>query len=319
MENGKFVISLDFELNWGAAENDDLVLKKKYFDNTRYAVPKILELFENFNIHATWATVGFLFAKNLTQLNKFCPDLKPTYKNKFLSYYNLLDQNKIGINEENDPYHYGFTLISKILRTPNQELASHTFAHYYCNETGQTIDQFEADLTAAQLISKENFKTELKSLVFPRNQFNSEYLKVAIKKGILVVRSNPNVWFWRKTSKWMSVARAFDTLVLISNSLVYKKESCEISDGLLLLPASRFLRPYSKNEKFLQRIKLNRVKKEMTKAAKNNEIYHLWWHPHNFGSSTKENLFYLEAILIHFSNLRNKYNFQSKSMLEMHM
>ena len=30
-------------------------------------------------------------------------------------------------------------------------------------------------------------------------------------------------------------------------------------------------------------LRLNRIKNEIIQAAKAGEIYHLWWHPHNFG------------------------------------
>ena len=318
MGNGKFVLSLDFELHWGAVEKWDLKLEREYFESTRQGIPLILNLFNKFNIHATWATVGFLFAKNRGQLMEFSPKHKPSYINKILNYYDLIDSGKIGWDENEDPYHYAPSLISKIIETPNQELATHTFSHYYCNEPGQNINQFEADLKAAQNISKENFDIELQSLVFPRNQFNSEYLEIARRNGIKVVRSNPNVWFWRRTSKAMAFARAFDTLLPISGSLSFEEELKKNKSGLLLLPASRFLRPYSKKERYLQYFKFRRIKEEMTHAAKNNEIYHLWWHPHNFGNSLDVNMEYLEKILNHFEKLKKEFGFCSKSMIEMY-
>ncbi|AOW17238.1 hypothetical protein LPB03_07060 [Polaribacter vadi] len=315
MDKGKFVISLDFELNWGAAEKNDLSSKKEYFKTTRESIPHVLVLFKKYDIHATWATVGFLFAKNKKQLIEFCPELRPTYKNSSLSYYNFIDLNKIGLNEEDDPYHYANSLISEIIKTPNQELATHTFSHYYCNEEGQNIKQFEADLKAAQSLSKENFNIELKSLVFPRNQFNSEYIEIAIENGIKVVRSNPDVWFWKKTSRAMAFARALDTLFSISKKLSF--DGFHNKNKVFLLPASRFLRAYSKKEKILQELKFKRIKREMTYAAKNNKVYHLWWHPHNFGYEMEDNLIYLENILKHFKTLNEKFDFSSKSMIEM--
>jgi len=33
-------------------------------------------------------------------------------------------------------------------------------------------------------------------------------------------------------------------------------------------------------------------------AAENNCIYHLWWHPHNFGNNKNENLQNLERVPI---------------------
>ncbi|MBF6652511.1 polysaccharide deacetylase [Flavobacterium columnare] len=316
MGDGKFVISLDFELHWGAAERWDMKLKKEYFDTTRRSIPFVLSLFEKYNIHATWATVGFLFAKNKKQLLDFCPKERPTYRNNKLSYYKIIDSNEVGNDENEDPYHFAPSLIELILKTPNQEIGTHTFAHYYCNESGQTKKQFNADLKAAQAIAKENFGIELKSLVFPRNQFNFEYIEVAKKNGIKVVRSNPDVWFWKSKSKLAPLARAFDTLMPISRTLTFKRKKSH-GDEVLMLPASRFFRPFTCKEKNIQFVKMNRIKKEMTFAAKNNSVYHLWWHPHNFGESLEENLFYLEIILRHYQGLNEKYGFSSVSMLEM--
>ena len=317
MENGKFIISLDFELHWGAAEKWDLNEKKDYFDQTRKGIPLTLSLFEKYGIHATWATVGFLFAKNKEQLIAFCPNLKPTYLNSSLAYYNLIQTNIVGTDEIDDPYHYAVSLIQKIVETPGQELATHTFSHYYCNEVGQTEEQFDQDLKSAQMLANQNFNIELKSLVFPRNQFNQTYAEIAFKNGIKVVRSNPDVWFWKNNFKFAFLARAIDTLFPISTSLSFKQRK-SIVDNVLLLPSSRFLRPYRDNEKFIRKLKINRILTEMTFAAKNNKGYHLWWHPHNFGYSLFENLEDLELILQHYQKLNLQYGFSSKSMIEMY-
>jgi len=314
---GAFVISLDFELHWGSVEKWDLDKKKVYFDNTRKSIPLVLDLLTRYDVHATWATVGFLFAKNKKQLLSLCPKEVPVYKKEYISTYNLINNNKIGNNEEEDPYHYASSLISKIVDTPNQEIATHTFSHYYCNEDGQNETQFNADLKAAQNIAKTNFGIQLKSLVFPRNQFNADYLNIAKQNGITVVRSNPNVWFWKNQSNISSLLRAIDTIMPISSTLTINRNKLK-NNRILVLPSSRFFRPYSKKEKLIQKIKLNRILSEMTFAAKNNKIYHLWWHPHNFGYNTLLNLNQLEKILNHFTFLKNKYKMESLNMLEIY-
>jgi len=61
---GALVISLDFELHWGM--RDKCAPDGPYRENllgARKAIPWILDLFEEFDVAATWATVGFLFAK----------------------------------------------------------------------------------------------------------------------------------------------------------------------------------------------------------------------------------------------------------------
>ncbi len=45
----------------------------------------------------------------------------------------------------------------------------------------------------------------------------------------------------------------------------------------------------------------------MSYAAKNNLIYHLWWHPHNFGANTAKNIQNLTKLLNHFQYLSKKY------------
>jgi len=67
-------------------------------------------------------------------------------------------------------YHFADKLVTLIDKSKNQELATHTFSHYYCLEEGQTKESFYADLEAAKKIAKEK-NISLKSLVFPRNQY----------------------------------------------------------------------------------------------------------------------------------------------------
>lgn len=311
--NGKFIISLDFELHWGGVEIWDVEEKNDYFLNTVKLIPELLEMFSENSIRATWATVGFLFAKDKKQLFDFFPETFPIYKIDKLSAYNIIEE--IGNNEKVDPFHFASGLIGQIIDTSGQELGSHTFSHYYCNEPGQNIEEFEADLRAAQAISKDLYGVSLKSLVFPRNQFNSTYLDVAKKNGIEVVRTNPDVWFWNQSiGVFAPLFRAIDTLVAISKPVCFKTP--EKINGMIHLPASRFFRPYKLTEKKFQKLILNRIKREMTFAAKENRNYHLWWHPHNFGNHPENNKTQLLEIIKHFEILKNKYNFTSVNMLD---
>src|SRR5690606_23728126 len=237
-ENGKFIISLDFELHWGGVEIWNLKNCSQYFIETRKSIPIVLKIFEENEIRATWATVGFLFAKNKQQIHYFSPKNKPIYKRENLSTYNYFS--KIGNNEADDPFHYGYSLINKIIQTKGQEVGTHTFSHYYCKEFGQTVEQFEEDLIAAQTIARENFGLKLNSLVFPRNKYNNQYLTTAKRVGIKIVRSNPNVWFLNNSYGILTpFIRATDTLFDISPSLAF--ESPKFKQGEITeLAASRF-------------------------------------------------------------------------------
>lgn len=250
----------------------------------------------------------------------YCKD-----KQELLSYLNKMDipydntafnpvknLSNVGENEMVDPYHFGLSLIEMIRETPNQEIGTHTFSHYYCLENGQSKEHFIKDLEADSSLGKTA------SLVFPRNQVNQHYLHECKKFGVKAYRGNEKNWMYKaytsETNSWLKrLCRLIDAYVNISGEHTYRLKNIE-TDPIVNIPSSRFLRPYSSKFSFLEKLRLRRIKKGLTKAAKKNELYHLWWHPHNFGRNTKENLQFLEEILKHVDYLKHKYNFQSMHM-----
>ncbi|GAB3535581.1 polysaccharide deacetylase family protein [Pontibacter brevis] len=311
-----FTISLDFELYWGIFDRVPLEKKVQYFENTRQVIPEMLSRFEREQVQVTWATVGMLFAEDWGDWTAFKPEVAPTYENQLLSSYRLKDlyAGKPGLNS----CFFASDLVNQIQNTPYQEMATHTFSHYYCREAGQTVEQFRSDLQAAKAIAARK-GIDLHSMVFPRNQLNDSYLQVCAAEGIKTVRSNPVDWFWDMDVKERLVKRIFrsaDAYVPIGAKTSYKLSSLELKEGLpLAIPASRLLRPVHPKYKFLNRLRLKRILGEMTAAAKSNECYHLWWHPHNFGDSPRQSLQDLVVILNHFKILKQKYGMVSKSML----
>ncbi len=172
---GIFVISLDFELYWGVRERKRLEDYKDHLLGVRSVVPLLLQLFNRYKIHATWATVGLLFFETRDELISGLPGKMPNYLNKKLSPYR--DLKSIGCNEQQDPFHYAPSLIRMISSFPGQEIGTHTFSHYYCLERGQDADTFRADLEAAREAARK-YGLTLESLVFPRNQYSPESLSV---------------------------------------------------------------------------------------------------------------------------------------------
>lgn len=316
-----FIVSLDFELHWGGFEKWPLENYRSYFANTKKIIPRILESFKDRQVSATWATVGMLFHESKDSLFRNAPSLQPSYNTSELSAYHYIGSQGIGDDEKDDPYHFAASLVRQIVETPFQELGSHTFAHYYCNEPGQTLEQFRADLEAAQR-SAGLFKKELKSLVFPRNQFNEEYLRACFEEGFIAVRDNPRDWFWniqstQGESMWKRLNRGMDAYLPVGGKNTYTIDSLVFRPGLpVCIPASRLLRPYRPKELFLNQMKIARIKNEMERAAQHGEVYHLWWHPHNFGHYPLESMDGLKQILDHFAICREKYGMRSLSMGE---
>ena len=315
LANGIFTISLDFELHWGVFPTKTVKDYEHNLKGTKQAIEGILQLFGENKIHATWATVGLLFLENQKELNQWLPLKGITYDDpKF-------NPRKVAGNFPSDyqgAFHFAKDLIQQISQTPHQEIATHTFSHFYCLEKGQTAEQFKADLIAAIKIGQLN-NTEIKSIVFPRNQFNESYTSICKELNINTLRSNPTHFLYqprnKKTDnkKWLRAGRLIDTYLNLSGQ---QAGAPFIKNEVLHIPASRFLRPYAPKLAVLEKLKLARIKKEMTIAAQQKKCYHLWWHPHNFGIYTKENLQLLQAILTHYQKLEKQYGFQSLNMRE---
>jgi len=322
-KRGYFVISLDFELFWGMA---DKYTVEEYGDNVvgeRTAVPRILEQFTSHSIHATWATVGMLMARNRDELLSLLPpkDLRPLYSDMRLSSYLYIENTRIGNNETEDAYHYAPSLVALILNTPHQEFANHTFSHFYVLDGDTNAPHILArDLDAHAAISKTYDRTT-SSIIFPRNQVSGAALKVCFEKGITAYRGNETHFLYapRKDTAQSYVIRGLrllDHYINLSGSHTYSIP--RRSDGIPMnIPASRFLRPFMPALSFLEPLRMSRIKHAMTRAAKRGEVFHLWWHPHNFGIHQEENFKNLETLLSHFEYLKKEYGMQSVSMKEM--
>lgn len=315
MKSGYLVISLDFELLWGVFDKVDFRDRKLYFENTLKIIPKILKIFEENEIHCTWATVGMLFNSNWKEWMQNQPDIIPDYTNEKLSPYKYT---KTVQNEKIEMLCFAKDIIKTIQKTKYQEIGTHTYSHYYCREPGQDLGSFRDDLKKAiEIGAKEDIN--MKSLVFPRNQYNNEYLEVCCESGIENVRSNPSNWYWDDTTKDSLIKKIFrtgDAYIGVNDKSYSLEELKKEKDKPLSQKASRFLRPYSGN-KILDGLRLRRIKNEMESAARRKEVYHLWWHPHNFGNNPSENISDLKKIIDHFDYCKNKYDFSSVSMSEL--
>lgn len=314
MMNGTFLVSLDFELFWGMTDCCTLEAYQANVLGGRKAIPQLLELFQKYGIHATWAAVGFLFAQDYDEVSAFFPerDLLPAYQNPEVLTYTQFDQ--IGPNEAEAPCFYAPSLIRRISETPGQEIGSHTFCHYYCREAGQTAEQFAADMKAARAIA-EKHGYELTSAVLPRNQCEPQYTQVLRDLGFTAYRGEENDWIHKKVSilPLKRLLRLADVYFPLTGLGGYVPQN---ENGIWNLTGSKMYKPILKPLRFLEGVKIRRIKRQMLHAAQNGLTYHLWWHPHNIGIRTQEHLRQLEEIFRYFTELQAEYGMQSLNMRE---
>jgi hypothetical protein len=314
-KQGIFIISLDFEMFWAMLVKDEKG-QKAYQDNivgARAVIPKLLILFKTYHIHATWATVGFLFFKTKQELLQSLPAHIPAYKDPRISPYRHLQE--IGSSETEDPLHYAASLIALIRTFPNQEISTHTFCHYNAKAEGQNEETFKDDLQQAiSTAKKQGIITE--TLVFPHNNVNENYFPICKKLGIKAYRGTQAAWFHQgKNTIVKRIVRFTDRYFPIDKHNAFLKESIREKE-LLNIRASRFLYPYCQKLRFLETLRLHRITTAMSYAAKHGLVYHLWWHPYDFGVDQEKNLAFLEKILAHYSMLKNRYGMESFTMQE---
>lgn len=311
---GTLIVSLDFELFWGMLDKCAL---EDYQDNVlggRRAIPQLLQLFQKYGIHATWAAVGFLFAENYEELSSFFPEesLRPTYENKRLNPYGQFS--RIGANEQEAPCFYAPSLLRLVSQAPGQEIGSHTFSHYYCREKGQTPRQFAADMEAARAIAEKHGYT-LTSVILPRNQCEPEYTQVLRDCGFTAYRDEENDWIHEKIKfrPLLRLLRLADVYFPLTGQGGYCPRN---EDGIWNLTGSRMYKPIFGPLRFLEGVKLSRIKRQMLHAAKKGLTFHLWWHPHNIGVDTQAHLAQLEEVFRYYQELRETYGMESLNMGE---
>lgn len=312
---GGLVISLDFELAWGVRKRG--VRYAPNLRGEREVIPRLLSLFREFEVGVTWATVGFLFAESRSELERLSPRMLPAYDDPSLSPF----EDHLGSGEADDPLHFAPSLIEEIRRTPRMEIATHTFSHYYCSEPGQTAEAFRADLEAASVIA-ESRGLQLSSIVFPRNQHQPAYDECLLALGITAYRGVPRSWMWRFENAETSAtpgkraARLVDAYLGLTGHNTVPWSEVPQPNGLSNVRASCFLRPYNPRLAPLERLRLHRIRRSIRAAARRGEIFHLWWHPHNFGVHREENLAFLRGVLEEFQACRTRYGMRSLTMRE---
>ena len=317
-DKGIFTLSLDFELAWGLRSEKELQDYKENIIGARKAVPALLDIFEEYGIRATWACVGILLLSGKGELIRRLNEAGLDYSKT--GYFSGRQMESIGESEESDPYHYAPSLIKRITASSGQEIATHTFSHYFCKErTAEAVGLFKKDAAAAIKASNDS-GISVQSIVFPGNIYSSEYIAAAKELGLRAYRGNEEAWIYSRESYINRgfLVRAWRFLDIYLNIFGYSLYSPDdVKKELPInLPSSRCLRPFRKKFGLLELMKIDRILSEMTYAAKEGLIYHIWFHPHNFGKDLNENMQMLRKILDHYAGLKKTYGMESLNMAD---
>ena len=314
---GAFVVSLDFELHWGMRDHTeghgaaaaDLVTSRDH-------VRRLADLFAERGVRATWATVGLLFASSRSEIEPFLPTVRPRYARSELDPY----AESFGHDEATDPLHYAGSLVRYLAGVAGQEIASHTFSHYYCLEAGQDEQALRADLAAARAVAASMGLT-LRSMVLPRNQWNPAYGPALRDAGFTSYRGPQPSWGHHAqraetTSRARRAARLLDTYGGVVPPPTAAWDGLVDADGLCNIYASAFLRPFTPKRRHLEPLRRARLFAGLRAAAHRGRIFHLWWHPHNFARHPQESFDLLNRVLDEADRLARHDGLVSLTMAE---
>lgn len=310
LEKGIFTLSLDVELCWGVVDKPEQLKKnKKYYEQARDCIEKILLLLEKYKISATWAMVGHLFLQECNAVNgqkhiDIPRSVYPWYSKDWF------EESPCTCHHE-DPLWYGRDIIKKIMScNVRQEIACHSFSHIPYGDSNTKRTTVQADL-ANCIREAKKLNLRLRSFVFPRN--NIGYIDELNDSGFEAYRGVEPSWYRRYPRKFRKVCHILDHFFAISPpvSLPVKKQ------GLINIPASMFYLPMNGFRSLIPiKVRIRKAKKGIRRAIRDKKVFHIWFHPFNIATNQDKLLYGLEEIFKEVHSYTESGELEARSMEE---
>jgi peptidoglycan/xylan/chitin deacetylase (PgdA/CDA1 family) len=300
-ETGIFTISLDFELIWGTLDRGGPNGLMQLCETERlFVIDRLLELFSDFDISATWCIVGHLLLDRCrAEYGLKHPEIvRPTHNWARQDWF--LDDPCS--SEESDPVFYGRTLVEKIRNcSPPQEIGCHTFSHVILGDEGCSRATAETEVEAC-LNAAQELGIEMRSFAFPRNRVG--HLQVLQSHGFTAFRGPEPRWYEsdRLPSKLKRCLRLMDILTARTPATVAAERT---ASGLWNIPASMLFTPSHGIRRHIPvSLRVRRARKGLDAAVREKRIFHLWFHPTDLAENMEAMLSGLRQVLEYSASLR---------------
>lgn len=288
------VISIDTELAWGLAHRRDGGEQggaaSHRFDGEREVIQRLLQLFEDYEVPATWAVVGHLFLEECSAGDDGRPHpevVRPDYR--------WLDGDWFDIDPCSDvtaaPYLYGPDIVRQIKAcSVPQEIASHSFSHMIMDDPGCVRGVLSSELEASRAAA-ENHGVELRSFVYPRNAI--AHLDQLAADGFTAYRGGRPAPPFVGRPAWQRRALAFvDRVRPLRGSAVWPT----VEGGLVNVAQTYLFAPDVKGRLLPPRLWARFPVARVRQAANERSLCHLWFHPYNITASPDRAFAALEVI-----------------------
>lgn len=297
-EKGIFTLSLDFELIWGTADLGLENFKHLCKIEREVVIDRLLNVFEKYNLSATWAILGHLFLDKCEASHSEIT--RPNYSWTKEDWF----AHDPGGAETDESIHLGRSLVEKIKNcSVRQEIGSHSFSHIVFGDEGCSQKTAENEISeCVRIAEKDGIK--LKSFVFPRNEVG--YLDVLKKYDFSCYRGVEPNWYEDRdvSEKLRRGLRLLDVLRAAKPPVVLPEKTAE---GLWNIPGSAMFFPMHGFRRHIpMSLRVKRCLKGLKSAANEKKIFHLWFHPTNMVDEMEKMFAGLEEILQYASKLREQ-------------
>lgn len=307
LERGAFTLSLDFELIWGTQDlaGPNAFRQACLFERKRI-IDDLLTLLHEFEISATWCTVGHLF---LDSCDGTHAELRrPTHAWRREDWFH----HDPGGKEGEESVFLGKSLVQKILACPTkQEIGFHSFSHVIWGDPGCSQQVAESEMKACLQASAWTGE-RASSFVFPRNRVG--HLSVLAANGIRVFRGPGPRWYERdenpgalgRLAHLLEVAAATPAPTVLPE--VTPEGLVNLPGSMIYLPAHgiRGMIPVGR--------RVRRAIGGLDHAAEQRRVFHLWFHPTNLADHYPLMMAGLRTVFDRVRSLRNSGRLDARPM-----
>jgi peptidoglycan/xylan/chitin deacetylase (PgdA/CDA1 family) len=310
---GILTISIDFELIWGTL---DLFGPERFgaacMVERQVVVDRLLALFEELDIPATWCIVGHLFLDRCESVNgiKHPEIIRPKHQWCRADWFATDPCGDL----TTEPLFYARDLVEKIKASPaHHEIGCHSFSHVIFGDDGCSRASAESEIVACVNAARE-LGIVLRSFAFPRNRVG--HLDVLGRYGFRCYRGPEPNWYesTRLPESLRRAARLFEVITASTPPVVLPQKT---EPGLWNIPGSTIYFPRHGLRRFLPaHLRIRKALKGLAEAARCRRIFHLWFHPTNLADGTDVMFDGLGKILARAADLRSRSELEILTMGE---
>jgi peptidoglycan/xylan/chitin deacetylase (PgdA/CDA1 family) len=277
---GSVVISLDAELGWGFHDLADPPTERVEAGRRGWSV--MLELFEEFDIPATWAVVGHLMLDDCDGVHADHPAPDGWFDRERTDW------------ADRDDLRYAPDLVTDLLQSDaDHEFASHSFSHALFGRPETDREFAVAELERSREIAAD-WNESIDSFVYPRNDIG--HREVLAEQGVSAYRG--------RSPTRDGVRGIFDSTIRDRSMLV---EPAVDEYGLVNVPASMFLFGFegparTVAESIWTDPMVELARSGIDEAARTDGLFHMWLHPNNLTHERDDRR--MRAILSHLERRR---------------